>query len=63
MKVLENIEGRIDKLKHMREQALVKGKACDIEEYRYITGVLHGLTLAQHEVSEVSRIYMESDDD
>ena len=45
------------------EESLVAGSAKDYAQYREICGVIRGLTSAMREVEDLSRNYMDDDDD
>ena len=56
----------IDKCKEAiesREQFLAGGGPKDFPEYREVVGVIRGLALMQREIQDLSRNYMEADDD
>ena len=45
------------------EESLVGGSAQDYAQYREICGVIRGLTTAIRELQDLSRNYMEDEDD
>lgn len=45
------------------EESLVGGSAKDYAQYREICGVIRGLTTAIRELQDLSRNYMEDEDD
>jgi hypothetical protein len=45
------------------EESLVSGAAKDYAQYREICGVIRGLTTAIRELQDLSRNYMEDEDD
>ena len=46
-----------------KELYLIAGKAKDYADYRYVCGQIRGLETAQSEISDLSRIYMEDNND
>jgi len=42
---------------------LTTGKATDYADYRYVCGQIRGLEAAQLEITDLSRIYMEDNND
>lgn len=55
----ENISERIENTK----QHLASGNAKDFPEYRELCGLIRGLESAQREVNDLSRNYMEDEND
>lgn len=55
----ENIMERIESAK----QHLANGNAKDFPEYRELCGLIRGLESAQREVNDLSRHFMEDEDD
>jgi len=45
------------------EESLVSGAAKDYAQYREVCGVIRGLTSAIREIEDLSRNYMDDDDD
>lgn len=54
---------KISELKGSSEDFLKNGGAKDFAEYREVCGVIRGLNAALREVSDLSRLQMEDDDD
>ena len=54
---------KLTELKGSSEEFLNSGGAKDFAEYKEVCGVIRGLNAALREVSDLSRNYMEDDDD
>ena len=61
--VFDVLLDRIEELKASSEQFLIDGAAKDYAGYREACGILRGLNAAQREIQDLSRNYMEQDDD
>lgn len=61
--VFDVLNEKISELKGSSEDFLKSGGAKDFAEYREVCGVIRGLNAALREVSDLSRNYMEDDDD
>lgn len=57
--IIENIEARAASY----EQAVTSGSPKDWPEYRELCGLIRGLEIALREVKDLSRHYMEQDND
>ena len=61
--VFDVLNLKLTELKGSSEEFLNSGGAKDFAEYREVCGVIRGLNAALREVSDLSRNYMEDDDD
>lgn len=61
--VFDVLNQKLTELKGSSEEFLNSGGAKDFAEYKEVCGVIRGLNAALREVSDLSRNYMEDDDD
>jgi len=61
--VFDVLNLKLTELKGSSEEFLNSGGAKDFAEYKEVCGVIRGLNAALREVSDLSRNYMEDDDD
>ena len=61
--VFDVLNEKLTELKASSEDFLKSGGAKDFAEYREVCGVIRGLNAALREVSDLSRNYMEDEDD
>ena len=61
--VFDVLNEKITELKASSEDFLKSGGAKDFAEYREVCGVIRGLNAALREISDLSRNYMDDNDD
>jgi hypothetical protein len=61
--VFDVLIDRLEERKNSSMQFLVDGAAKDYAAYREACGILRGLSAAQREIEDLSRNYMDEDDD
>jgi hypothetical protein len=61
--VFDVLNQKLTELKGSSEDFLQSGGAKDFAEYREVCGVIRGLNAALREVGDLSRNYMEDNDD
>jgi hypothetical protein len=61
--VFDVLNEKITEHQRSSEDFLQSGGAKDFAEYREVCGVIRGLNAALREISDLSRNYMEDDDD
>ena len=61
--VFDVLNDKLTEQKRSSEEFLNSGGCKDFAEYREVCGVIRGLDHALREVSDLSRNYMEDDDD
>jgi hypothetical protein len=61
--VFEVLDAKIEELKASNIEFLEQGAAKDYAEYRESCGVIRGLSAAQREIKDLSRNYMDDEDD
>ena len=61
--VFDVLEKKLADLQRSQEEFLAEGGAKDFSEYKESCGVIRGLAAARREVQDLSRNYMEDDDD
>ncbi len=61
--VFDVLNEKLTELKASSEDFLKSGGAKDFAEYREVCGVIRGLNAALREVSDLSRNYMDDNDD
>lgn len=54
---------RLSEHKSSAIELLADGACKDIAHYRYMCGLIQGLSVAQREISDLARNYMEDDDE
>ena len=57
------LEEKLDELQKQQEEWMHGGSAQDYAEYKESCGVIRGLAAARREIQDLSRNYMEDDDD
>ena len=63
MDVFDVIKEKLDQDVVAKESAIGAGSAKDFAEYSHQCGVLRGLRMALQHVNDLSRAYLENDDD
>jgi len=61
--VFDVLNQKLTELKSSSEEFLYSGAAKDFAGYKEVCGVIRGLDAALREVNDLSRNYMEEDDD
>jgi hypothetical protein len=61
--VFDVLNIKLTEQKRSSEEFLVSGVPKDYAEYKEVCGVIQGLNVALREVNDLSRNYMENDDD
>lgn len=61
--VFDVLNLKLTELKGSSEEFLNSGGAKDFAEYKEVCGVIRGLDAALREINDLSRNYMENDDD
>jgi hypothetical protein len=61
--VFDVLNDKLTEQKRSSEEFLVSGGPKDFSEYKEVCGVIRGLNAALREVGDLSRNYMEDDDD
>jgi hypothetical protein len=61
--VFDVLKDRFTEQKRSSEEFIQSGAAKDFAEYREVCGVLRGLDTALREINDLSRNYMEDEDD
>ena len=61
--VFEKKKKKLTELKGSSEEFLTSGGSKDFAEYKEVCGVIRGLNAALREVGDLSRNYMEDEDD
>ena len=61
--VFDVLKEKLTEQKRSSEEFIQSGAAKDFAEYREVCGVLRGLDTALREINDLSRNYMEDDDD
>ena len=61
--VFQVLEEKLTDLQKQQEEWMTGGSAQDYSEYKVSCGVIRGLAAARREIQDLSRNYMEDDDD
>jgi hypothetical protein len=61
--VFQVLEEKLDELQKQQEEWMNGGSAQNYAEYKESCGVIRGLAAARREIQDLSRNYMEDDDD
>tara|TARA_R100000152_G_C6782239_1_gene219221 strand:+ start:6144 stop:6341 length:198 start_codon:yes stop_codon:yes gene_type:complete len=61
--VFEVLDAKIEEIKTSNIEFLEQGAAKDYAEYRESCGMIRGLSAAQREIKDLSRNYMDDEDD
>jgi|MGYP003121365636 hypothetical protein len=61
--VFDVLKEKLTEQKRSSEEFIQSGAAKDFAEYREVCGVLRGLDTALREINDLSRNYMEDEDD
>ena len=61
--VFDVLKEKLTEQKRSNEEFIQSGAAKDFAEYREVCGVLRGLDTALREINDLSRNYMEDEDD
>ena len=61
--VFDVLKEKLTEQKRSSEEFIQSGAAKDFAEYREVCGVIRGLASARREIADLSRNYMEDEDD
>jgi|TARA_R110000824_G_scaffold46957_2_gene134376 hypothetical protein len=61
--VFDVLDKKLVEIQKQQEDFIQSGAAKDFAEYREVCGVIRGLASARREIADLSRNYMEDEDD